>query len=163
MLKSSINMYAEAVLRLATGPEGRRETQPAIAAAGTQLSTWGIASDAVRLADGSGLSRHNLITADALVAVLRRVASPLIHALPIAGVDGSLALRMRGTPAAGRVRAKTGSLTAVRSLAGYVVTADGEPLVFAILANNYEGPSAGVVATIDAIVVRLASFSRLGR
>jgi D-alanyl-D-alanine carboxypeptidase/D-alanyl-D-alanine-endopeptidase (penicillin-binding protein 4) len=86
-----------------------------------------------------------------------------VHALPIAGVDGSLALRMRGTAASGRVRAKTGSLTGVRSLAGYVVSADGEPLVFAIIANNYEGASADVVATIDAIVVRLAAFSRTGR
>jgi D-alanyl-D-alanine carboxypeptidase/D-alanyl-D-alanine-endopeptidase (penicillin-binding protein 4) len=67
---------------------------------------------------------------------------------------------MKGTVAAGNVRAKTGTMTHVRSLAGYVTTADGEPLAFAIIANNFEGPAAGVTATIDAIATRLAGLRR---
>jgi D-alanyl-D-alanine carboxypeptidase/D-alanyl-D-alanine-endopeptidase (penicillin-binding protein 4) len=67
---------------------------------------------------------------------------------------------MKGTPAEGNVRAKTGSMTGVRGLSGYVTAADGEPLVFSILANNFEIPAASVNQTTDAIVVRLASFRR---
>jgi serine-type D-Ala-D-Ala carboxypeptidase/endopeptidase (penicillin-binding protein 4) len=67
---------------------------------------------------------------------------------------------MKNTPAAGNARAKTGSMTNVRSLAGYVTTRDGETLAFAIIANNFEGPPASVVGAIDRMVVRLASFSR---
>jgi D-alanyl-D-alanine carboxypeptidase/D-alanyl-D-alanine-endopeptidase (penicillin-binding protein 4) len=165
MLKNSINMYAEAILWLATGPAGPRTTAEAIAAERRQLRAWGVAEGAVQIADGSGLSRFDVIAPEALLTVLQQffaqgAASPFIQALPIAGVDGTLAERMKGTPAAGNARAKTGSMTNVRSLTGYVTTADGEPLAFAILANNFEAGGAAVTATIDRIVVRLASFSR---
>lgn len=165
MLKNSINMYADAVLRLATGPRGLRTTKDAIAAERAQLLTWGVAEDAIQIADGSGLSRFNVIAPDALLTILRRLyepngASPFMEALPVAGVDGSLAERMRGTPAAGNARAKTGSMTNVRSLTGYVTTAEGEPLAFVIVANNFEGAPAIVTATMDRIVVRLAGFRR---
>ena len=67
---------------------------------------------------------------------------------------------MKGTPAEGNARAKTGTMTAVRALCGYVTSADGEPLVFSILANNFEtGPDVVNKAT-DAIVERLAIFKR---
>jgi D-alanyl-D-alanine carboxypeptidase/D-alanyl-D-alanine-endopeptidase (penicillin-binding protein 4) len=79
--------------------------------------------------------------------------------LPLAGVDGSLIGRMRGTPAAGNVQAKTGSMTYVHALAGYVTSASSQHLVFAILLNNYE-PAAGdppASRELDAIAERLAS------
>lgn len=164
MLKRSNNLYAEALLRLATGPAGSREGPAAITAARDRLAGWGVPVDAVRLADGSGLSRMNLTTAEALAMLLAAQwdegRSPLAQGLPVAGVDGTLAERMKGTPAAGVVRAKTGTLTGVRSLAGYVVTPGGEPLVFAILCNNFEGPPATVLATLDAMAIRLAAFRR---
>ena len=82
-------------------------------------------------------------------------------ALPVAGRDGTLAGRMRGTPAEGNVRAKTGTMSNIRTLAGYVRTRDGEMLAFAILADNFEGPRQRRAAdAIDRIAVRLASFSR---
>jgi D-alanyl-D-alanine carboxypeptidase/D-alanyl-D-alanine-endopeptidase (penicillin-binding protein 4) len=67
---------------------------------------------------------------------------------------------MKGTAADGNARAKTGSMTGVRSTAGYVTSASGEPLVFAILANNFDVSPAQITAAEDAIIVRLASSSR---
>ena len=86
--------------------------------------------------------------------------SPWMTALPIAGRDGSLAARMKGTAAENNVRAKTGTMSNVRSLAGYVRTRDGERLAFAIMVNNFEGTGAQAVTAMDAIAVRLAGFSR---
>ena len=165
MLKRSINMYADALLRLATGREGPRETQAAVAAARRYLREWGVSEDAARIVDGSALSRWNLASADALVAVLAREfdesgRTPLMQGLPVAGVDGTLAERMKRTPAAGNVRAKTGAMNGVRSLVGYVTTRDGEPLAFAVVVNNYEGAASVAVAALDAMAVRLAGFSR---
>ena len=82
--------------------------------------------------------------------------------LPVAGVDGTLAHRMRDTAAAGNVTAKTGSMSFVNALAGYVTTKSGQRLAFAILLNNYRPPakSAGTVPPVsedvDAIAVMLA-------
>jgi len=79
-------------------------------------------------------------------------------ALPIAGVDGTLRNRMKGTPAERNVRAKTGTLSSVASLGGYVTTAGGERLVFSMMLNNYPDASALRRDSIDAIAVLLASF-----
>jgi len=128
------------------------------------LKTAGIRPEALVLDDGSGLSRNDMITAEASVQLLtfmtkHRYFSQFRDALPIAGVDGTLRTRMRGTPAEGNVRAKTGSLSSVASLSGYVTTAAGEHLVFSMMLNNY--PDAGAVRrdSIDAIAILLASFS----
>jgi serine-type D-Ala-D-Ala carboxypeptidase/endopeptidase (penicillin-binding protein 4) len=83
-------------------------------------------------------------------------------ALPVAGVDGTIANRMRGTPAQGNVRAKTGTLDLVRSLSGYVTTADGSLLLFSILCNNWTVSVREVERVQDAIAVQLAGM-RLGR
>ena len=82
------------------------------------------------------------------------------QALPIAGRDGTLSRRMAGTPAEGNARAKTGSIANARALSGYVTTADGERLVFSIIANNFEIPASVIEQTSDAIVVRLTQFKR---
>jgi D-alanyl-D-alanine carboxypeptidase/D-alanyl-D-alanine-endopeptidase (penicillin-binding protein 4) len=83
-------------------------------------------------------------------------------ALPIAGIDGTLDHRMRGTPAQGNAHAKTGSMDRVRSLSGYVTTADGRMLVFSLLANGWTVPGTAVDSTMDSIVARLAAL-RLDR
>lgn len=162
MLKNSINMYADAVLRLATGPGGLRTIADGVAAEKRQLRDWGIPDGTIQPVDGSGLSRFDIVTADALVAVLTQMrdVQPLVEALPVAGVDGTLENRMKNTSAANNARAKTGSMTNVRSLAGFVTTKDGETLAFAIIANNFEGSPATVTNAIDQMVVRLAAFSR---
>lgn len=165
LVKDSINLYAEATLRLATGHDGVRTTDAALDAARARLESWGIPTDGIQMVDGSGLSRRDVIAPETLVQVLARLydpagASPWMQAMAVAGRDGTLLNRMKGTSAEGNAIAKTGTLSNVRTIAGYVKTADGEPLAFAILANNFEGPGRDVTATIDRIVERLASFSR---
>lgn len=106
------------------------------------LSKIGVRKGDVLLEEGSGLSRRDVITPEATVALLSymsrsRWADVYRNALPIAGVDGTLQNRMKGTAAAGNVRAKTGTLRYVYTLAGYVTTAAGERLAFSAMLNNY--------------------------
>ncbi len=167
MLKESINLYGEAALRLNAPRDTPPTNDAALEGLRARLAAWGIAADAQQLVDGSGLSRRDVISPEALMVVLRRMcragaASPFMTALPVAGVDGSLATRMRGTAAERNVHAKTGTMSNIRSLAGYVTTRDGEPLAFVIMVNNFEGAGATAVQAIDAIAVALAEFSRSG-
>lgn len=165
MMKRSQNLYAETLMKT-MGDGDVRGLASGRAAARAVLDRWRIEPLDVLLADGSGLSRYNLISAETLSVVLAEVASdaafaqPFEASLPIAGQDGSLAARMRGTRAEGNARAKTGSFSNARSLAGYVRTADGERLVFAMMANNFGTPPGVVEGAMDAMVVRLADFTR---
>jgi len=80
--------------------------------------------------------------------------------LPIAGKDGTISTRMKNTRAEGNAAAKTGSISNVRALSGYVRTQDGETLVFSILANSFTIPAATVNWIADVAVERLANYSR---
>jgi D-alanyl-D-alanine carboxypeptidase/D-alanyl-D-alanine-endopeptidase (penicillin-binding protein 4) len=165
LMKASQNLYAETFLKTLattsprTAERGRTE-------AATILQAWGVGPEGLIQRDGSGLSRYDYVTADALVTILThvdrddRLRAPFESALPIAGRDGTLANRLKGTAAEGNARAKTGSMSNVRGLSGYVSSADGEPLVFSILANNFETPAASITNAEDKIVARLATFSR---
>jgi serine-type D-Ala-D-Ala carboxypeptidase/endopeptidase (penicillin-binding protein 4) len=165
LLKESINLYGEAVQRLnAAGPPPRSNDQ-ALEGIKQRLTSWGISADAFQLVDGSGLSRRDVLAPEALLNVLSRMYdpsanSPWMRALPIAGIDGTLAARMKGTPGENNVRAKTGTMSNVRSLAGYATSRGGEVLAFVAIVNNFEGSGAQANAALDAIAVRLASFSR---
>jgi D-alanyl-D-alanine carboxypeptidase/D-alanyl-D-alanine-endopeptidase (penicillin-binding protein 4) len=162
LLKDSINLYGEAVMRL-NAPQGSFPTNDAaLEGLGKRLAAWGLPDGSYQLVDGSGLSRRDAISPEAIVTILRRMSDVprFLDALPIAGVDGSLASRMQGTAAAGNVRAKTGTMSNIRSLAGYVATRGGERLAFVILINNFEGSGADANQAIDTIAVRLAEFAR---
>ena len=89
-------------------------------------------------------------------------AARTANAMPVAGVDGTLRTRMRGSPAEGNVHAKTGTLGSVRSLSGFVTTADGRQLIFSMLANNYLTPTDYITRVQDSIAVRLARLGRTG-
>jgi D-alanyl-D-alanine carboxypeptidase/D-alanyl-D-alanine-endopeptidase (penicillin-binding protein 4) len=89
-----------------------------------------------------------------------RHTAPYRNTLPVAGVSGTLTSRLNGTAAEGNVQAKTGSMTNVQALAGYVTSADGEALAFAVLANNFTGPPGPILDVIDSIVDQLASSRR---
>lgn len=125
----------------------------------------GIAPSAAYLTEGTGLSRRDLVTPAAMTRLLsflaaQAYATPLHDALPVAGVDGTLIHRMHDTPAAGNVHAKTGSMSHVHCLAGYVTTASGERLAFDIMLNNYDAPPGAPSASsdIDAVAEMLAAY-----
>ncbi len=152
---------------------GAADTDTGSVAAGRRvvegtLYRWGIPSTYFQIADGSGLSRQNYLSPESLVRLLRAVArgsefDAFYDALPVAGVDGTLERRMRGTRAEGNARAKTGYVSNVRALSGYVTTLDGELLAFSFLANGFNVPVPAVEHLQDLAVERLAHFSRRGR
>ena len=165
-LKESQNQIGEMLMRYVgaaatdTGSvrTGRRVTD------GT-LMGWGIPDDSYVYFDGSGLSRYNYLAPEAIVRLLRAMArrpdfETFYNALSIAGVDGTLGGRMRGTAAEGNVRAKTGSVSNARTLSGYVTTADEELLAFSILTNNFITPNRPVEYVQDLLVERLVHFRR---
>jgi D-alanyl-D-alanine carboxypeptidase/D-alanyl-D-alanine-endopeptidase (penicillin-binding protein 4) len=174
-MKPSQNLYTELILR--TLGKMRKSAPPAdetrraswtdedagLAAVRDFLKQAGVSESQLNLDDGSGLSRSDMIMADATVQLLtfmtkHRYFAQFRDALPIAGVDGTLRNRMKGTPAEKNVRAKTGTLSSVASLGGYVTTAAGERLVFSMMLNNFADASALRRDSIDAIAVLLASF-----
>jgi len=165
MMKPSQNLYAHLLLlqvgARSRAPETLNQTTEDIGLAELQsfLDSAGVRRGEVLLEEGSGLSRGALVTPNATVALLRhmhrhRWAEPFRASLPVAGLDGTLRNRMKGTPAAGNVRAKTGTLRYVNSLSGYVTTKAGENLVFSLMLNNYD--SEGARAALDTIAVMLA-------
>jgi D-alanyl-D-alanine carboxypeptidase/D-alanyl-D-alanine-endopeptidase (penicillin-binding protein 4) len=172
-LKPSQNQYTELILRtlgrtqpplVSENARTRDNEEAGLEIVRNFLRQAGVGDNDVALNDGSGLSRNDLISANTTVALLtfmtkHKYFAQFRDALPIAGVDGTLRTRMRGTPAEGNVRAKTGSLSSVASLSGYVTTAGGEHLVFSMMLNNYPDASAVRRDSIDAIAVLLASFS----
>lgn len=130
------------------------------------LAAWGVPKSEFVLVDGSGLSRYNFVTPHMLVRILKRMArdprlGPQFEStLPIGGKDGTLGPRMKGTKSENNVHAKTGSLANVRALSGYLRTADGERIVFSIIANNFNVPTPAVDAITDQVVERLSNFTR---
>lgn len=147
MLKESDNLNAEAMLcragRLATGGKKRVAAKDGLDAMRALIKRVGLNPKRYSLADGCGLSHYDYLSPELLVAMLRYaysrsdIFSPLYKALPVSGVDGTLKYRMGyGTPAFRQVHAKTGSYTGINALAGYLKTADGHWVAFAILTQN---------------------------
>ncbi|HZM01759.1 MAG TPA: D-alanyl-D-alanine carboxypeptidase/D-alanyl-D-alanine-endopeptidase, partial [Candidatus Saccharimonadales bacterium] len=162
-LKPSQNLYAQLLLlQVGVRDETRRSTEKAgLAEMRKFLAEAGIPRERVLLEEGSGLSRGCLVTPSASVQLLtymahHRYRDVFVDALPVAAVDGTLRNRFKGTPAAGNVRAKTGSLEYVNTLSGYLTTKGGEKLVFSIMLNNYSGSGR---PEIDALVEMLVNYS----
>ncbi len=141
MMKDSNNLFAECLYYQVAASFGDRPASAAHARAIEKylVNQLGLNSDDYKFADGSGLSLYNYVTADLLVRLLRHawttpeINTHLLPSLPIAGVDGTLKKRMKRTVAEGNVRAKTGTLTGVSSLAGYLTAVNGHHLCFAII------------------------------
>jgi D-alanyl-D-alanine carboxypeptidase/D-alanyl-D-alanine-endopeptidase (penicillin-binding protein 4) len=128
-----------------------------------QVIAWGAAPDGFAVQDGSGLSRHNMVSPETIVRVLDAMRRDSLFAVyeasfPVAGIDGTLERRMRGTPAEGNVHAKTGTLARARSLSGYVTTRDGELLIFSMLANNFTTSVDDVTRVQDVLASALAAM-----
>jgi serine-type D-Ala-D-Ala carboxypeptidase/endopeptidase (penicillin-binding protein 4) len=166
-LKPSQNLYTELILRAlgqATITDARLSSEEAgIETVKAFLKSAGVDARETIFTDGSGLSRRDLVTVNATLQLLtymsrHRYATVFREALPIAGVDGTLKNRMKGTPAAGNVRAKTGTLAGVTSLSGYATSAAGERLVFSIMLNNYPESPLMLRNHVDNIAVLLAAY-----
>ena len=168
-MKPSQNMFTEVILRTMGEELGRKaggsgESAPlGISIVKAFLNTAGIAADSVVQYDGSGLSRHNLVSPSAVVQLYSYMAKSRYSqtwrdSLTIGGVDGTLRNRFKGTAAAGNIRGKTGTLDQVSALSGYVTTAAGEQLIVSIIVNGMPEPPKRV-ALIDDIILRLANFT----
>ena len=175
MNTESNNLYAEQLLHtLGAEAHGDSLNAESTRARGVHLVRSAIARagadpDRLRLVDGSGLSRYNLISAEALVYVLAYmyahpnpdVRQAFWRSFPVGGQNGTLEYRFRRAAAArGNVRAKTGTLSNNSSLAGYVTSFEGTPFAFALMANNHVGSTRPLRIIQDQIVNILAEYPR---
>lgn len=165
VMKNSNNFLAEYVFKMIGGAAGGQQetavkTQEKIQ---SRMNTCRVPFSRCVINDGSGLSRANLLTASALVGILeaahadRRLFESFYSSMSVAGVDGTLRRRMKGTAAERNVHGKTGTLNNVSALAGYVTTRDGELICFSMLMNG--GNQGAYRAVQDKVAARLAAFS----
>jgi serine-type D-Ala-D-Ala carboxypeptidase/endopeptidase (penicillin-binding protein 4) len=156
--KPSQNLHAEMLLRLlGARVKGEGSVEAGHEAVREFLRRASVSAESWGLQDGSGLSRTDLLTAHDAVSLLvsmsrHRHAAAFLDSLPVAGVDGTLKRRLKGTPAEGRIVAKTGTLRYANALVGYATTrSGGDRLAFAILVNNATVPASETTAAIDEI------------
>jgi serine-type D-Ala-D-Ala carboxypeptidase/endopeptidase (penicillin-binding protein 4) len=154
--KESINLYAETLLKQI----GLTQTGDGTTVAGTAAikDFWnknGIDTQTLFMADGSGLSRQNAMTAQTLVDVLVYMKNrgkwfdAFKNSIPVTGIDGTQKYYFQDSFLKGKARAKTGSMTRVRSMAGYMTTRSGKEIAFAIIVNNYSGASSNMTSLIE--------------
>ncbi len=164
--KESDNLSAELLLKAVAA---ERRQQPGSASDGISelyklYDEWGVDSSSYYLADGSGVSRYNVITPNMLCVLLQemhkdfKIQAEFKASLPIAGVDGTLEDRMKGTPAEGKLRAKTGSLRGVSTLSGYTTGFNGEELAFAIMVSHFVGSTSKIRKVQDRIGALLSIY-----
>lgn len=159
--KVSQNLHAEILLRTVA----KEKTGIGSLSAGLQveqkfLTSIGIPIGDVLVDDGSGLSRENLVTPRAVVALLEYVeqqpwGSAFLSTLPVAGLDGTLQHRMIGTPAEGRIQAKTGSVEHTQAMSGFATTLSGEHVIFSMFDNHNGGPERAAEKVLDTIAVAM--------
>lgn len=166
--QASNNLYAEALLRTLQVSEAIRRDNPksmdsvanGLEALKAALTDLGVDPESYRLADGSGLSRHNLVSPEAIAQTLKLMArtpqaSVYRASLPVAGVSGTLQNRFRNTAAQGNLQAKTGSMSGVSALSGYLEVPGYQPLVFSIMVNLSNQAAPTLRQAIDEIVLLL--------
>lgn len=159
--KNSENLHAELLLLLSAHEKtGAQNYEDAMNFASSFYRSAGIADGDVALSDGSGLSRKDLVTPRSIVQLLRYAAKQpwgdlYRSTLPEAGEDGTLSERMKNTPAATRVFAKTGTIGHGNTLSGYATTIHGEHLAFSILGNNNNMHAQDANKVLDAICIAM--------
>jgi serine-type D-Ala-D-Ala carboxypeptidase/endopeptidase (penicillin-binding protein 4) len=155
--KISQNLHTEVLLRTAARQSGRWSDPEDLQKFPKEFyAKVGIVTDDVVQTDGSGLSRHDLVTPRAFVALLQYAQKQAwfpeyYNSLPVAGVDGTLNERMRSAEIAGRIHAKTGSVSHVRTLSGFAETPGGRRLIFSFLSNNQSGKNHEVHDALDGL------------
>jgi D-alanyl-D-alanine carboxypeptidase/D-alanyl-D-alanine-endopeptidase (penicillin-binding protein 4) len=164
MLKRSQNLYAETFARaLGLNATGKGTFRAGKKVVEDVLENFGVPKGTYRYMDGSGLSRYDYISPDQILKILIAMRNSAdweiwYNALPVAGVDGTLRNRMKGSAAEGNVHAKTGTISNVRALSGYVTTASGEMLAFSFLVNAHLMTSKDTEGVTDGILELLASY-----
>jgi serine-type D-Ala-D-Ala carboxypeptidase/endopeptidase (penicillin-binding protein 4) len=159
--KISQNLHTEVLLRTAARQQGRWATPEDLQKFPAAFyEKAGIPEGDVIQTDGSGLSRHDLVTPRAFVALLEYAQKQawfpeFLASLPVAGADGTLNERMKEPPLAGKIHAKTGSVTHVRTLSGYAETPGGRKLIFSFLSNNQGGKNHEVHVAIDGVCLAM--------
>jgi serine-type D-Ala-D-Ala carboxypeptidase/endopeptidase (penicillin-binding protein 4) len=159
--KISQNLHTEVLLRTAARQQGRWATPEDLQKFPEAFyAKAGIPEGDVIQTDGSGLSRHDLVTPRAFVALLAYAQNQpwfpaFLASLPVAGADGTLNERLKEPPLAGKIRAKTGSVTHVRTLSGYAETPGGRKLIFSFLSNNQGGKNHEVHVAIDGVCLAM--------
>jgi len=167
----SNNLYAESLLRtlgVSQKPPERKINDPIVTGLNVikeTLTNLGVDSQTYALADGSGLSRRNLVSPESLVRILQRISQlpqgeTYRVSLPVAGVSGTLQNRFKDTPAQGIVYAKTGTLTGVVTLSGYVDAPNYQRVVFSIMVNQSNQPTRVIRMGVDEIVLLLSQLRR---
>ncbi|MDD8019058.1 MAG: D-alanyl-D-alanine carboxypeptidase/D-alanyl-D-alanine-endopeptidase [Bacteroidota bacterium] len=166
--KESDNLSAENTLKILGaekfGVPGT--TEHGISMVKQTMSSFGIDTTKFLMVDGSGVSHYNLVTADMYITLLKEMYKKkelfnlFFNSLPNAGIDGTLEDRMKHTSAENNLHAKTGTISGVSSLSGYVRTAEGEMLAFSIFMQNFIGSSRPYRTAQDAIGILMANFSK---
>lgn len=168
--QNSNNLYAEALLR-SLGAKASKITvsnstdEVGLRVVKATLTELGVDPAGYVMADGSGLSRHNLVSPEAIAQTLRAMAKSPEAAvyrasLPVAGISGTLQNRFRDSPAQGIVQAKTGTMSGIVALSGYLDPPKYEPLVFSIIVNQSDQPAATIRQAIDEIVLLITRLHR---
>jgi D-alanyl-D-alanine carboxypeptidase/D-alanyl-D-alanine-endopeptidase (penicillin-binding protein 4) len=166
MMKPSDNQMAETILRTVGLEEGSAGTaEEGLKVVESTLADWGIEPGAIHLVDGSGLSRYNEVTPNAVARMLRAMwrhpeFRTFFSGLPVAGVDGTMRRRMVATPGHDNVHAKTGSMSGVRALSGYLLDGRGETLLFSLVLNGYDSPGSVAIALEDLLIEQVALYRR---
>ena len=159
--KVSQNLHAEILLRtMAKEKTGIGSLAGGLKIEQQFLTSINIPLGDVLIDDGSGLSRENLVTPRAVVDLLEYIqqqpwGKDFLSTLPVAGLDGTLDHRMIGTPAEGRVHAKTGSVERTQAVSGFATTIDGERLIFSMFVNHNGGTGRDAEKILDSILVSM--------
>jgi len=164
--KVSQNLHAELLLRalgVLKGPGDKDCAEAGVQVVKQFLAEAGIDAKLLSIRDGSGLARQNLITPAATLQLLTFMShhpygDVFAASLPVAGVDGTLERRMKETPAANNLHAKTGTLAYVSSLSGYLTTARGDKIAFSFMINNYTSSLKEATDVIDQVCALLAGY-----
>lgn len=164
LMKRSQNLYAETLARTIswykTGKGLMYRTRQILS---DTLAAFGVEPGSYRYMDGSGLSRYNYVAPSHIVKILTGMYNSelkdlWLDVMPIAGVDGTLRNRMKNTPAENNVRAKTGTISNVRGLSGYVTDKNGEVYAFSFLVNSHTRSSADTEIITDKVLEYIAGF-----
>lgn len=158
--QDSNNLFAEALLRILSN---RSEHHTGLEIVRESLTELGVDPDSYILQDGSGLSRQNLVSPEALVQTLRLMAKTpdaeiYRESLAVAGVSGTLKKRFLDTPIQGNLQGKTGTISGVSALSGYLKIPNYQPLVFSIIVNQSTQPTSALRQAIDELILLLSNL-----